>query len=54
MTALMSNLIKNKTLRVRLTKEDWEYLEAEKKKGFSYNWSIRKALIDKQKILIPF
>jgi len=51
----MDKLNKYKTLRIRLSDDEWKYLKDNKfKTGMSFNCIIRSALIDKMKIKLPF
>lgn len=50
----LKKLNKNKTLRIRLSEDEWQYLKQQKAKGISYNKTIRQAILQKIKIKIPF
>lgn len=50
----LQKLSKQKTLRIRLSEDEWQYLKQQKAKGISYNTTIRQALLQKVKIKIPF
>jgi hypothetical protein len=51
MTALLD---KKRVLRIRLSQDEWNYLQKQKDKGISYNFAIRKLIQNKLKTKTPF